>query len=131
MSNLSVQKDLCDALMEDARIGVLVGDNIFPVAAPLDTCGDFIILARSEYAVKRTQMGTAEETATILINVVSTDYARGLEIAEAVRTVLTSPPRVPEVRLTDAEENITGWADGAVTKYVQALFFEVSSLTVI
>ena len=123
-SALSATTTVYELLSKDDKLKKLVKGNIFPIAAPLETNGDFIVLARQEYK----EMLAHEEIATILLNVISTEYTKGLEILERVRSVLRDADFCPNVVFVDGEETITGWGDSGVTKYVQTLTFEISSL---
>lgn len=127
-SALSSTTTVYELLSKDDKLKTLVKGNIFPIAAPLETNGDFIVLARQEYKENRNNMLTHEEIATILLNVISTEYTKGLEILERVRSILRDAPFCPGVVFVDGEETITGWGDSGVTKYVQTLTFELSSL---
>ena len=127
-SAISATTRIYELLSKDEDLKALVKDNIFPIAAPLETNGDFIVLARQEYKENRNNMLAHEEIATILLNVISTEYIKGLEILERVRSVLRDANFCPDIVFVDGEETITGWGDSGITKYVQTLTFEVSSL---
>lgn len=127
-SAISATTRIYELLSKDEDLKALVKDNIFPIAAPLETSGDFIVLARQEYKENRNNMLAHEEIATILLNVISTEYTKGLEILERVRSVLRDADFCPDIVFVDGEETITGWGDSGITKYVQTITFEVSSL---
>lgn len=127
-SAISATTRIYELLSSDEKLKTLVNDKIFPIAAPLETSGDFIVLARQEYKENRNNMLAHEEIATILLNVISTEYIKGLEILERVRRVLRDVDFCPDIVFVDGEETITGWGDSGITKYVQTLTFEVSSL---
>ena len=127
-SAISATTRIYELLSKDEELKNLVKDNIFPIAAPLETNGDFIVLARLEYKENRNNMLAHEEIATILLNVISTEYIKGLEILERVRTILRDANFCPDIVFVDGEETITGWGDSGITKYVLTLTFEVSSL---
>ena len=126
-SAISATTRIYELLSKDEELKKLVNDNIFPIAAPLETNGDFIVLARQEYKENRNNMLAHEEIATLLLNVISTEYIKGLEILERVRSVLRDANFCPDIVFVDGEETITGWGDSGITKYVQTLTFEVSS----
>ena len=127
-SAISATTRIYELLSKDEELKNLVKDNIFPIAAPLETNGDFIVLARQEYKENRNNMLAHEEIATILLNVISTEYTKGLDILERVRSIFRDADFCPDIVFVDGEETITGWGDSAITKYVQTLTFEVSSL---
>ena len=77
-----------ERLLASEEMQKLVGEHIYPVFAP-DTDGDFVILTRSSYKARETKFSILEYTTSVIIEVYSDDYARGLDIAEAVDAQLT------------------------------------------
>lgn len=77
-----------ERLLASEEMQALVGEHIYPVLAP-ETDGDFVILTRSSYKAKETKFSILEYTTSVIIEVYSDDYARGLDIAEAVDRQLT------------------------------------------
>lgn len=77
-----------ERLLGSSDMRTLVGGHIYPVFAP-DTEGDFVILTRSSYKARETKFSILEYTTSVIIEVYSDDYARGLDIAEAVDAQLT------------------------------------------
>ena len=77
-----------ERLLASEEMQKLVGEHIYPVLAP-ETDGDFVILTRSSYKAKETKFSILEYTTSVIIEVYSDDYARGLDIAEAVDRQLT------------------------------------------
>ena len=77
-----------ERLLASEEMQKLVGNHIYPVLAP-DTDGDFVILTRSSYKARETKFSILEYTTSVIIEVYSDDYARGLDIAEAVDRQLT------------------------------------------
>ena len=77
-----------ERLLASDEMQKLVGEHIYPVFAP-DTDGDFVILTRSSYKARETKFSILEYTTSVIIEVYSDDYVRGLDIAEAVDRQLT------------------------------------------
>lgn len=138
-SVLSATKVLRNVLMSDATVASMVrtveGESvifkIFPLQAPADTVGDFILYCRSGYEIDdANKMMAVREKSIVTLNVVSERYDSGLEVIEAIRSALIEHKTDPTLRLriTDAKEDITGWPDGAVTKYVQILTVEITDI---
>ena len=126
-SVLSAGQMVRDALLADAEIQAAVGTNIFPLAAPNGTKGDYILYAREDGGEEPGQMGNTEETATVTLNVNSVDYDRGLEIAEMVRRVLMTlrKGRYGCKRGHDRED-VAGLTDKGQLVYTQILEYEFS-----
>lgn len=141
MSNsvLSATKILRRVLLDDPTVSSMVQSGvgeeaiykIFPLRAPADTEGDFILYCRSGYEVDdANMMMSVREKSTVTLNVVTSRYDAGLVVVEAIRAALiehkTSPNLV--LRIADAKEDISGWPDGAATKYVQILVVEIRDI---
>lgn len=100
----------------------------FPLRAPQDTVGSFIVYARTGYSSEDTAMGTAREKSIITANLVTDDYDEGQKLADDINDALRNDQKrdILRIRMTDATEDTTGWPDGASTKFVQILTFEIS-----
>ncbi len=77
-----------ERLLASSELAALVGARVYPVCAPAED-GDFIIVTRSSYKARETKFSVLEYTTSVIIEVYSTDYSRGLDIAEAVDRRLT------------------------------------------
>jgi hypothetical protein len=107
-------------LLQDSDLTELIEDKIFPLYAPDGTEGDYVLYARDEYSIKRSQMGIATQKCQIYINVVSEDYDRGQDIAEKIFNMLEGKfSDGMKIHLEDSTEDI------ADKKYVQVLLFSI------
>lgn len=107
-------------LLADERMVKLVGTKVFPLFAPEDTEGDFVLYTRDEYSLEYTQMGIASQSCKVYINVVSVDYDRGQKIAELIFEILQGDySDGMKIRLIDSTEDI------ADKKYIQVLLFSI------
>lgn len=107
-------------LLQNSDLVELIGDKIYPLYAPDDTEGDFVLYTRDEYSIDRTQMGIVIQRCKVYINVVSTDYDRGQEIAEKIFDILDGDySDGMKIRMIDSTEDI------ADKKYVQVLLFSI------
>lgn len=77
-----------ERLLDSSDMRTLVGEHIYPVYAP-ENEGDFVILTRSSYKAKETKFSILEYTTSVIIEAYSDDYARSLDIAEAIDAQLT------------------------------------------
>lgn len=113
-------------LLDDDTTMSYVGEKIFPVVAPKDTIGDFILYQRDGYSKERTNMGIASQKPMVYINVWSEDYDRSQEIASHLNDLLDNdfiaddnPDQSISIRLIDSSE------DYEDNKYIQILLFEI------
>lgn len=77
-----------ERLLGSSDMRTLVGEHIYPVYAP-DVEGDFVIITRSSYKARETKFSILEYTTSVIIEAYSDDYARSLDIAEAIDAQLT------------------------------------------
>lgn len=111
-------------LIENEKVKELVGDKIFPLVAPQSTEGDLIVYYRDEYSKDYTNMGVYNDNCKVFVTIVSDNYDRSQEIAEAVDNALEgtffqNTENQIQVRLSDSTE------DYADNKYIQVLLFEI------
>ena len=95
--------------------------GIFPVVAPKNTKGDFIIYQRDEYSKNYTKMGICEQSCRVYVNAISEDYDRSQELACQINEALEGKhlDLAMDVYLVDSTE------DFADNKYVQVLLFDI------
>lgn len=111
-------------LIENEEVKKLVGEKIFPLVAPQSTEGDLIVYYRDEYSKDYTNMGVYNDNCKVFVTIVSDNYDRSQEIAEAVDNALEgtffqNTDNQIQVRLSDSTE------DYADNKYIQVLLFEI------
>ena len=111
-------------LIENAAVKEFVGEQIFPLVAPQETKGDLIVYYRDEYSKDYTKMGVYNDNCKVYVVIVSEDYDRSQEIAEAVNealecTFFQNTDNQIQIRLSDSTE------DYADNKYIQVLLFEI------
>ena len=122
MSMISIAKDLRPILLSKENLTAMVGDNIFPLYAPEDTTGDFILYQRTKGGSYVTQMSVSAEWCEVTFNVVSGGYGKGIDIAEELRKALQDIYiDGNQLVMSDSREEIVG--EGNVVKYVQILVF--------
>ena len=119
-SKFTVSSVIRDILLNDPAIKEAVSGKIYPLYAPKDIKGDFILYKRDEYSIDYTKMGIATQKCKVFVNVISDDYTRGQQIAEMVFKALHGDYEGGmKIRLIDSTE------DTADRKYVQVLLFSI------
>lgn len=121
VSKFKITTPIREILLNKPEIVSMVGSKIFPIVAPKDTVGDFIIYQRDGYAKDSTKMGVYKQVPAVYINVVSDDYDRSQELADLIYNSLEGTFSDPsmKIKLIDSTED---YEDG---KYIQVLLFEV------
>lgn len=112
---------LRDILLADSEISDAIGTKIFPLVAPENTEGDFILYGRKAYTRDRMQMGVYSDNATIQITIVSEIYDNALWLASRVDNLLEGQHKVEginfQVELADSDEEFLD------NKYVEKLYY--------
>ena len=118
-SKFKIGTTIRQLLLNDEKIHNAVGDNIFPLIAPEETTGSFIIYQRDEYSKAYTKQGIYEEACIIYITVVADTYDTSQKIAIDVNDLLENYTDNFRIRLTDSTE------DYAESKFIQVLKFNI------
>lgn len=109
-------------LLADSDIVEMVEDKIVPIVASEETEGDFITYKRFAYSQEfQTKMGLSSETCSIMIECISTDYDRALDIGYAVSNYLVGDYSNPTMRIS-IEDSDEDFKDG---KFYQIFLFKV------
>lgn len=120
-SKLKITTPIREILLDDAAIVEMVGEKIFPIVAPKDTSGDFIIYQRDGFLKDSTKMGVYNQVPAVYINAISDNYDRSQDLASLIYKCLEGSFEEPIMKITliDSTEE---YEDG---KYIQILLFEV------
>nr|WP_315031343.1 hypothetical protein [uncultured Porphyromonas sp.]DAN73249.1 MAG TPA: hypothetical protein [Caudoviricetes sp.]DAT50989.1 MAG TPA: hypothetical protein [Caudoviricetes sp.] len=116
-------------LLQCEELQALVDKKIFPLIAPENTMGDYIIVYRSSYGRERDKTGDTSSRAFVTVLCFSDSYDSSLELAELVDAVLDGGRNddvgklfAPGTTATlDSSEE--GLSDG---KLYQSLTFEIN-----
>ena len=121
-----VTTEVRSMLLANQEIVDLVGEKIFPVMAPEDTPGMYMIYQRDQYTVDRTKMGPSMEKCQVIIYVIGPDYDDTQDLAEKIFTALDGDhSNGLRIWLADSTEDVAG--EGQNKKYIQVLLFEISN----
>lgn len=129
-SKLQTKFSVCtlirERLLADEKIKELVGTQVFPIIAPENTQGNYIVYVRDEYSIDRIKTGIAFHNCIVFISCVSSSYDESQEIADAVFQCLdgkyrinTEQHNINAIELVDSTEDY----DGDV--YIQTLSFSI------
>lgn len=120
-SKLKITTPIRAILLNNPGIVAMIEDKIFPLVAPKDTDGDFIIYQRDGYSKESTKMGVYKQVPAVYINAISDNYDRSQDLAELIFQSLEGTFSNPTMKITlvDSTEE---FVDG---KYIQILLFEV------
>jgi hypothetical protein len=116
-------------LLENETLQLLVGNRIYPIMAVEGIGdGDFIVYQRESYGQSRTKQGIYEQTCSVFIVCVSSDYDTSQEIAEQVYLTLQDVNNyvdeetdivINKIDMVDSTEDYAG------DRYFQVLKFDI------
>ena len=106
-------------LLASPEIAAMLNGKIFPLVAPKDTEGDFIVVQRDKYSKQRSQMGVANEDCQVFVNIVSDDYDKSCILAELVDQALEGERNGLSIQLLDSTEDFES------DKFIQVLLFKL------
>lgn len=110
-------------LVNDEEISKLIGTKVYPLIAPENTVGDFILYKRESYSKHWAKAGVYEDDCTVAITIVSDNYDSGLDLAEKVDNALVGRHTVDgsqiQIDLVDSTESFED------LKYIEVLLFSI------
>lgn len=124
MIGFDITNVLRNILLDDKSIQQLVERKIYPLVAPKDTTGDFVVYKRDKYSRDSTKMGISQEASDVIYSVVSSNYNNSVAIAGAIKEALHGkfPSHHFEAYFEDSEED---FVDG---KFIQLLLFKIKNI---
>jgi hypothetical protein len=115
--------DIRNILLADETIVGYVGNNIYPLVIPENVDGDCIVYNRMHYSKKSVKMGVYEDECSVAITILSDNYDRAVDIAQAVDIALIGQHRLGEAKITidlaDSNETFEDF------KYIEVLMFNI------
>lgn len=123
MDMFKVTNEIRSILLNNGDISAMVGRKVFPVIAPENTDGDFIVYQRDGFREEYTKMGVATQAPVVFVIAVSEDYERSQQLASLIYGALSGEWKDPYmlIRLEDSTE------DFADKKYIQVLQFSIKN----
>lgn len=120
----AIGNDVRAILIQNDRVNELVGSKIFPLIAPENIDGEFIVYQRDAYAKHATKMGVYEDECELTLLAVSDNYDNSVMIASAIDNALTGIHT-----LTDGKKVymsiITSSETYSDNKYIQKLTYDI------
>lgn len=124
MQKWHIGNDVRTILLADEDIVARVGSDIFPIVAPENTEGSFILYQRDKYAKSWDKMGVHEDKCNLLITAIADNYDEALDLAALIDNALTGKHTNDfgedfRMNLIDSAETFDD------NKYVETLLFEI------
>lgn len=113
-----------DILIADYDVFEQVGNHIYPLVAPENTKGDFIVYLRQKYGRETVKQGIYQDVCEVAVVAISEDYDRASELASAIDSALSGTHKVDsecriDITLIDSTETFED------NKYIETLVFSI------
>ena len=121
-----IGNDIRDILLADSGVSSQVSsEHIYPLVAPENTKGDFIVYLRQKYAKEMVKQGVYEDDCEVAVIGVSDNYDNAIDLAAKIDNALTGTHTNDEgkridITLVDSTEVFED------NKYIETLVFKIS-----
>lgn len=116
-----VTTEVRSILLASKEITAALDDKIFPIIAPENTDGDFIVYQRDGYKQDFTKMGIANQVPFVNVTAVSESYNRSQDLASLIYDTLSGDFKNPDLHI-QLEDSTEDFIDN---KYIQVLQFSI------
>lgn len=119
-----IGNDIRALLLKDEDIINQVGSNIFPLIAPENTNGDFIVYVRNKYSKNAVKQGIYQDECEVAVVGISDNYDSAIALASKIDNALTGQHTLDNgVRLHITLADSTETFDD--DKYIETLVFTI------
>lgn len=113
-----------DILIDDSLVFEQVGNHIYPLVAPENTKGDFIVYLRQKYGRESVKQGIYEDVCEVAVIAISEDYDKAIELASNIDSALSGRHNIDssckiDITLVDSTETFED------NKYIETLVFSI------
>lgn len=113
-----------DILVSDFDVFEQVGNHIYPLVAPENTKGDFIVYLRQKYGRESVKQGIYEDVCEVAVIAISEDYDRACELVLNIDSALSGRHRIDsecsvDITLVDSTESFED------NKYIETLVYSI------
>lgn len=122
MNMFGITKEIRSILLNSGDITSIIGDKVFPLIAPENTNGDYIVYQRDGYKQDYTKMGVASQSPIVFVTAVSEDYDRSNQLAGIIYETLSGDFKDPDISIS-LEDSTEDFID---KKYIQVLDFIIT-----
>lgn len=117
---------LRELLLKDEEVSKYVKNQVYPIIAPENTNGNYIVYIRDEYSIERTKQGIYNQNCIVYISCVSTNYDTSQEIADAVFQCLDNKYNISnDKQYIESIEMIDSTEDYDGDVFIQTLQFKI------
>lgn len=110
-------------LVNDDDLKPLLGSKVYPLIAPENTQGDFILYRREQYQKSWAKQGVYEDSCQVAVTIVSDNYDKAIDIAEKVDKALVGRHIVDDSKIQiDLVDSTESFED---LKYIEVLLLSI------
>lgn len=121
MNMFRITDEVRQLLLGSQEITGMIARKVFPIMAPENTDGDFIVYQRDGYKQDSTKFGISSQTPIVFVSAVSDDYERSIDLASMIYDTLSGDFRDPDMHI-ELEDSTEDFID---KKYIQVLQFSI------
>lgn len=118
-----VGNDVRSILLADSGITQQVKNHVFPLVAPENTVGDFILYSRQKYSKANTKQGVYEDDCLLAVVAISDNYDNSVALASKIDNALTGRHNIGEYEIELLLQDST--EEFGDNKFIQTLLFSV------
>lgn len=118
-----IGNDVRSILLADEDVASQVGQHVYPLVAPENTDGDFIIYSRQKYSKTNAKAGVVEDECLLAVIAVSDNYDNSVALAAKIDNALTGQHNIEGIRIDLFLQDST--EEFAENKFIQTLLFQV------
>ena len=119
-----ITTELRAILLDNEEIIDLIDDKIYPIIAPEDTDGSFIVYQRDGYKQAYSKIGVAEQIPIVNIAAISDNYDCSQVLASLIYNSLSGKFRDPDIHI-QLEDSTEDFID---SKFIQVLQFSIKQI---
>lgn len=113
-------------LLASEDITATIDEKVYPIIAPENTDGDFIVYQRDGYKQEYTKMGVANQIPLVNVTAVSESYDRSQELASLIYDTISGDFRCSDMDIRIQLEDST--EDFIDNKFIQILQFSIRQI---
>jgi hypothetical protein len=118
-----IGNDIRDILLADEEVSGQVGNHIYPIVAPENTIGDFVVYSRQKYSKDLVKQGVYQDECEVAVVCLSDDYDDAIALASKIDNALTGTHIKNGVRIEIALKDSSETYDD--NKYIETLLFSI------
>ncbi len=123
MNPFKIATEIRAILLSSEDIKEAIGEKVFPIIAPENTVGDFIVYQRDSYKQDSTKFGIYQQVPIVNVVAISENYDRSQHLASLIYDTLSGDFADPDIHI-ELEDSTEDFIDN---KYIQVLQFSIKN----